>query len=230
MNRIRLAIVDDYALFRSGMGYIISEFENVELVTSVSNGQEFLDSLSTARELPDIVLMDLKMDKLDGMETTKILSRDYPSISVLVLSLYFSEAFVLRMIELGAAGYLPKNAEPEEVRHAIYKVNEKGFYYSDEVLRILRLSIQSRRKPKPTFSSITPLSSREKEVLKLICEQKTNIEIAEKLFISDRTVAGHRNHILEKTGARNTAGMVIYAIEHGIFDMTDSSREKLLDK
>lgn len=217
MNPIRIAIVDDEALFRKGMGYIISDFEGMELIMEAPDGQDFLDRLAAGAPLPDVVLMDMKMERLNGMETTKILLERHPDVKVLVLSLYFSEAFVIHMIETGASGYLPKNSDPEEVRMAIEAVVSKGFYYSEAVMEIMRSNLLSRERPKPVFDSSEALSKREVEVLELICQQYTNKEIAEKLFISDRTVAGHRNNILDKTGARNTAGMVIYAISKGFY-------------
>jgi len=217
MGAIKIAIVDDEALFRKGMGYIISDFEGMELVLEAPDGQDFLDMLSAGANLPDVVLMDMKMERLNGMETTKILLDRHPDVKVLVLSLYFSEAFVIHMIETGASGYLPKNSDPEEVRMAIEAVVSKGFYYSEAVMDIMRNNLLSRERPKPVFDSSEALSKREIEVLELICQQYTNKEIAEKLFISDRTVAGHRNNILDKTGARNTAGMVIYAISKGFY-------------
>ena len=217
MPPINIAIVDDEALFRKGMGYIVSEFEGMELMLEAPDGQDFLDMLAAGSPVPDVVLMDMKMERLNGMETTRLLLEQHPDVKVLVLSLYFSEAFVIHMIETGASGYLPKNSDPEEVRMAIEAVVSKGFYYSEAVMDIMRKNLVSKERPKPVFDSAEALSKREVEVLKLICQQLTNKEIAEKLFISDRTVAGHRNNILEKTGARNTAGMVVYAISKGFY-------------
>lgn len=218
MPAIKVAIVDDEALFRKGMGYIISDFEGMDLVMEAPDGEDFLKMLDAGYPVPDVVLMDMKMARLNGIETTKRLLDIHPDVKVLVLSLYFSEAFVIHMIETGASGYLPKNSDPEEVRMAIEAVVSKGFYYSDEVMEIMRSNLVSRERPKPVFDSAEALSKREVEVLKLICQQYTNKEIADQLFISDRTVAGHRNNILEKTGARNTAGMVIYAISNGLYN------------
>ncbi len=227
MAPIKICIVDDEALFRKGMGYIISDFDGMELIGEYPDGEDFLNGIKAGDPLPDVVLMDMKMERLNGMETTKLLLNDHPDVKVLVLSLYFSEAFVIHMIETGASGYLPKNSDPEEVRMAIEAVYGKGFYYSEAVMEIMRSNLLSREKPKPIFDSSEALSKREIEVLELICQQFTNKEIAEKLFISDRTVAGHRNNILDKTGARNTAGMVIYAISKGFYRPDQNLPEQL---
>jgi len=213
MNQIKIAIVDDETLFRDGINLVLQRFDRVEVVLEANNGQEFLDKLKVATILPDIVLLDLKMPVLNGSETAKILTKDFPNIKIIVLSTYFSKAFVYNMVEIGAAAYLPKNASREDVELTIHTVADSGFYYSEDVIKILRDSIRDKEKSRRLSFEIN-VTPREKEILQLICEQNTNAEIAKKLFVSARTVDGHRMNLLQKLNCRNTAGLVAFAIQN----------------
>lgn len=214
---ITIAIADDETLFRKGIHILVEGFDNMEVCLEAEHGQDLLDQLAQAQSLPDILLMDLNMPVLDGVEAAKILQRDFPSINIIVLSSYFSKAFIINMIELGASGYLAKNSLPEEVEKTIKEVAEKGFSYGDQVMEVIRENMMKKLKVKPSFAP--SLSTRETEVLQLICEQYTAAEIADKLFISQRTVDGHRNNLLQKLNCRNTAGLVVYALQNGLVKM-----------
>jgi len=216
---IRLALVDDEPLFRKGMRYIMEAYDDVEVCMEASDGLEFIQQLENSGTRPDIVLLDMKMTEMNGMETTRYLALHFPDIRVVILSLHFSEAFVTHMIGLGACAYLAKNSDPEEVYKAVRTVQEKGFYYSDATVDMMRNSMLKKKKAKAAFAEGEPPTKREIEILKLICQQYTNAEIAEKLFLSQRTVDGHRNNLLEKTGARNTVGLVLYALANGYFEI-----------
>ena len=217
MKIIKVDIADDEALFRKGMKLILDSQSELEVVLEAENGKDLLDQLSQTKELPDILLLDLKMPEMNGIEAAKILQKDYPTLKTIVLSTHFSRAFIINMIELSAVAYLPKNSLPAEVVETIEAVYKNGFYYNSEVLAIIRENIISKKKPKAQFS--LDLTSREKEVLQLICEQCTAPEIAEKLFISPRTVDGHRNNLLLKLDCRNVAGLVVFALQHQIVDI-----------
>ncbi|MEL6251923.1 MAG: response regulator transcription factor [Bacteroidota bacterium] len=209
---INVAIADDEVLFLKGLKILISDFEEMEVILEAHNGKDLLEKLEAEEKLPDILLLDLNMPEMNGVETAKQLQEKYPSIRFIVLSTYFSKSFIINMIELGAAAYLPKNSLPEEVEASIREVYEKGFSYNDKVMEVIRENLVKKTRPKITF---TPeLTEREKEVLQLICEQYTAGEIAEKLFISPRTVEGHRNNLLQKFNCRNTAGLVVYAVQN----------------
>lgn len=221
MQPIYLTIVDDEALFRKGLISLIKDFEGIELLSEASNGRELLDYLSTHSSHPNIVLLDLKMPILNGIETAKILERDYPNINVIVLSTYFSETFVFNMIEIGAASYLAKNTAPKEVEKTIQLVHKKGFYYSDEIIKIIRQNIiHKKQQSKASFD--IQITKREQEILQLICEQYTNAEIAKKLYISNRTVDAHRNNLLQKFNCKNTAGLVAFAIQRKLITIDPS--------
>jgi DNA-binding NarL/FixJ family response regulator len=219
---IRLAITDDEALFRRGIAMLTQDFEGIELVLEASNGQELLDKLAESEEKPEVLILDLKMEVMDGVETAKHLAKLYPDIRIIILSSYFSKAFVINMLEIGAASYLPKNSTPDEVETTIRAVADKGFYYSEAVMNIVRENLMNKKKPAmPGFE--VSISGREKDVLQLICEQYTNAEIAEKLFISARTVEWPRTNLLQKLNCRNTAGLVAFAIQQELIQIDPSS-------
>jgi len=214
---IKIAIADDEQLFRKGILFLLEREANFNILFEAENGQELVDTLKTATELPDVILMDLKMPKLNGVETTKFIQKKYPDIKIIALTSYGGKSFITNMIDVGASSYLLKNTTPKVVVHTINQVFEKGFYYDEQVLKIIDDSLFSSNK-KMIKSDLDEnfISKREKDVLDLICKQYTTNEIAEKLFISPRTVEGHRNNLLLKTQSKNVAGLVIYCIQRKI--------------
>jgi DNA-binding NarL/FixJ family response regulator len=217
MEIIKIAIADDEALFRRGMKLILEGHKGLEVCLEAENGVDLLDQLKLTKNLPDILLLDLKMPVMNGIEAAKILQVKYPLLKTIVISTHFSRAFIINMIELSAVAYLPKNSQPQAVVDTIKAVHANGFYYNSEVLGIIRENIISKKKPKAQFS--LDLTAREKEVLQLICEQDSAPEIAEKLFISPRTVDGHRNNLLLKLNCKNVAGLVVVALQDQIVEI-----------
>lgn len=216
---IKIAIADDEALFRKGLCQIIKGFEGIEVILEASNGEQLLELLDKVDLIPEVLLLDLNMPKLNGIETSKKLRQFYPTIKIIVLSTYFSKAFIINMIELGAAAYLPKNSMPETVERTITDVMEKGFAYSHKVLEVIRENMITKSKPKTSILGVVELTQREREILQLICEEYKTEEIAQKLYISPRTVDGHRNNLLQKSGCRNTAGLVVFALQHNLVNL-----------
>jgi DNA-binding NarL/FixJ family response regulator len=217
--QILVALADDEALFRRGMRLILEDYQDMKIVLEAENGEELLNRIRQSSELPEVLLLDLKMPGMTGIEAAEIIRKEFPSIMIVVVSSHVSKAFILNMIEIGAAAYLGKNAHPDEVVDTIRKVREKGFYYNQMVMEVIRDNITGRNPVKPQRSFEVELTSREKEVLQLICAEWTTQEIAEKLYISNRTVEGHRNNMLSKLGCRNTAGLVVYAIQNGLVQL-----------
>ena len=216
-SNILVAIADDEALFRRGMRLILEDYPDIQVVLEAENGEELLRNIRQSEELPEVLLLDLKMPGITGIEAAEIIRKEFPSILIVIVSSHVSKAFILNMIEIGAAAYLGKNAHPDEVVETIRMVREKGFYYNQMVMEVIRDNLTGRNPVKPQRSFDIELTAREKEVLQLICAEYTTQEIADKLYISNRTVEGHRNNMLSKLGCRNTAGLVVYAIQNGFF-------------
>lgn len=218
-NTIKIILVDDEILFRKGISFLLGREKNIEIIFEASNGDALILFLEDNRNRhPDIIIMDLKMPGINGVEATKIIHSQFPAIKIIALTSYDSKSFVANMIDVGAVSYLIKNATPQELLTTINEVALKGFYYTDYVLKIIQANVLSNKKTKNTFDNDI-LTAREMEVLKLICSQKSTLEIAKDLFISPRTVEGHRNNLLLKTESRNIAGLVVYAVQKEIITL-----------
>lgn len=194
---------------------LLRDMDGVQVVFECGNGEELLTGLRD--NTIDIVLLDLEMPVMDGMKALARLRQEYPEVKVIVLSTHNKEDLIAHAMDSGAAGYMLKSADTDEIEGAIRSVRESGYYYSDRVSHVMLHSVVRKQKVKPTFREVDPLSERELEVLRAICQGLTNTEIAGKLFISPRTVDGHRNNMLLKTGAKNTAGLVVYAMTKGYY-------------
>jgi len=219
MNKIKIAIADDQLLFRKAITEVIRNIEDFELLTDAENGQLLLDWLSVSESKPDIVLVDLEMPVMNGVKLNEQLHILYPSVKVIILTVFNQERFISKMIEAGANGYLAKNCHIDELILAIRAVYKTGFYFNNDCLAAMRNAAQHRNTKLKNINNIPfNLTRREEEILLLLCREYSTAEIAEKLFLSARTVEGHRINLLAKTGCRNTAGLVIFAIKHGMFE------------
>jgi len=212
---IRIAIADDHQLVRSGMVMILRDNPEFVVVQQASDGQELLDGLAQSK--PDVVLLDLEMPVLGGQDTLTEIRKQYPDIRVLMLTMHNTDAFIIQMMELGANGYLIKNTEPKEVVKAIYKVVEAEFYFSEEVSKAMLHGISNPELKNKAGLDSHGLTEREVDVLRLICEEKTTTEIGEALFLSPKTIEGYRKALMDKTEAKNMAGLVLFAIRHGLY-------------
>jgi DNA-binding NarL/FixJ family response regulator len=220
MGPIKVAITDDHKIFRKGVILSLRPYTNIKFVLEADNGQDLLDRLESIPddEKPEIVLMDLRMPVKDGIETTKLLAKRYPSIQVIALTMYEDERFVSHMMEIGANGYLLKSTEPSEIRKAILEVKAKGYYLNNFVNRILLKKSHAKNKVIPNLTSEITLSDREKDVIKYICMEYTAQEIAQKMEISPRTVESIKDRLMERFGTKNTAGLVFYAVKNNLID------------
>lgn len=217
MKPIKLAIADDQVLFLKGLRLLINSFDGIELIIEAANGKELLEAV--AAHPPDVILMDLKMPVMDGLEATERIKEQYPDIKILILSTYDEDHLIHHLMKVGANGYLLKNEEPKEVKAAIKAVMEKDFYFNDYVSKALLTGVQNPQKVADPWEGKEQISKREKEVLDLICKELTSAEIADQLFISLRTVENHRKSLLAKTGARNTAGLILFAVRNQLVSL-----------
>lgn len=216
MSPITIAIADDYKIFREGLKLCFNTDANLKVLFEADNGEALLESLKT--EKPDIIIMDLNMPLLDGMEATKQIRKKYEDIKILVVTMYDNDKFIIHLMENGAHGYLLKNAEPKEIIKAVYAVCENGYYFNDLVNKALLKKLVMKNNLKPSFNHNVELTEREQEVLKMICEEKTAVEIGKEIFLSPRSVEGIRTRLIEKVGVRNTAGLVMFAVKNGLAD------------
>lgn len=220
METIRIGIVDDQQLFRESLATVIKGVPGFALVMEAENGLDCLAQLAAAKVRPGVLLIDIEMPGMDGMDLNARLQDEFPEINVLVLSVYNREKLVSKVIGAGANGYLSKNCNKEELITAISVIHKTGFYVNSALLKAIQSGATARTNSSQRRNSIDiELTAREKEVLALICRELNNAEIAERLFLSTRTVEGHRNNLLAKTGCRNTAGLVLFAVKYGFYEL-----------
>lgn len=220
MATIKLAIADDESLFRNGISFILQREDDIEVIYEASDGSEIISYLKENPEHPDIIIMDLKMPLLNGVDATRIVTEEFPAIKVIALTSYYTKPFIANMISIGAASYLIKNTTPQELLTTIREVAKKGYYYDEKVLEVIKDDYNAIRNVKSNFHNLD-LTTREKEVIRLICMQYSTKEIADKLFINHRTVEGHRNNLMLKTESKNIAGLVVFALQHQIINLED---------
>ncbi|NBJ08438.1 DNA-binding response regulator [Alistipes sp. Z76] len=217
---IRIALVDDHSLFRRGLKVLLSARPDFEVVADAGSGEEFLAMLPTAR--PDVVFMDYAMPAMNGAETSERALALCPDLKIITLSMFGDNAYYSRMVSSGAKGFLLKDSEFDEVVEAVETVHAGGTYFSASLLKSLSHSIRSAAAGGDAAAAVAEcdrLSDREVEILVAICQGLSTQEIADRLFISKRTVDKHRANILEKSGCKNTASLVVYAIRHRLVEV-----------
>ncbi len=208
----RITLVDDHSLFRNGLRGLLEHYADCRVVYEASGGEEFLAALDTLET--DIVFMDFAMPGMDGARTTELALAHRPDLKIITLSMFGEESYYSRMVQAGARGFLLKDSDIEDVIEAIESVMAGGSYFSPQLLS----SLTGRMRTRENISD-EQLSEREREILIAVCRGLSNQEIADELFISKRTVDKHRANILEKTGCKNTASLVVFAIRNGIVDI-----------
>ncbi len=213
MNKIKIVLADDHQLFRNGLKILLDAFDDFEIAGEACNGDEVLKIIENSK--CHIVLMDIDMPVMDGIEATRRALEINPDIKIIALSMYGEEEYYHRMVEAGAKGFILKDSDINEVKDAITTVHNGGNYFSQELLQHVIQRIRSRE----TETKHANLSKREKEILLKICEGLSNQEIANTLFISKRTVDKHRANLLGKTQSKNTASLILYAIKNKIIEI-----------
>jgi DNA-binding NarL/FixJ family response regulator len=218
MSAIKVFLVDDHKLIRDGIKAHFDEDDRFKVVGEAANGKIALELMKEIET--DIVLMDINMDVMDGIECTTTITELYPDVKVLALTMLAENQHIKEMLKAGAVGYLLKNSNEQEIKQGIISVSEGEPFYSPKVLHTVMNSFSASigKKKKSRFEPSIPLTEREKEVLVLIIKEYSNQEIADNLFISKRTVDAHKRNLLEKTGAKNVAGLVIFALNNGIIN------------
>lgn len=213
MNKTKILIVDDHTMFLQGLILLLEQEKKLEIVGKAINGVEALNIIKKGNV--DLVILDISMPEMDGIELSKILKKDFPHVKILVVSTHSNVSIISRLIRIGINGYLLKNAEKAELLQAIDSISNGENYFSEETEE---KHISNNLRIERQISTLTELSSREKEILILIAHEYNTAEIAEKTFISLNTVNTHRKNLLSKLNAKNTAGLVKYAVENGLVD------------
>ena len=210
-------VVDDHQLVRDGIKSLLSDIKNIIVVGEAGNGKEATEKLGSISV--DIVLMDVEMPLMNGWDATETIVSQYPDTKVIALTTFSEKAIVHKMINAGASGYILKNSSKEMLVEAINNVFEGRQHFSSEIsLALLKLSAEETIKPKKTQSSLHLLTAREVEILRLIAQGMSNNEIADKLFISNKTVKAHRENIMQKLNLHNVVGLVRFAIDNELID------------
>jgi len=220
---MKILIADDHLLFRLGLASVLKQFDFVSKVQEAENGREVIEEIT--KESYDVVLMDINMPVMNGTEATRLIKREFPGIKVIALTVFEDQKHVIEMIESGASGYIIKNTNANEIKTALLKVTNNELYFSRQISESLITSLVNKHTMRKSQYN-EQLSNREKEILYLICKEYTSKEIADSLYLSEKTVDWHRLNLLQKTHSKNIAGLVLFALRCGIID-DDMMKPKL---
>lgn len=213
---INISLVDDEVLFLNGMVKLLSQHKRIKVCDSYTSSEELIEDWKSKKEKVDIVLVDMKLPGINGIELTQFIMENSPEVKVIGLSSHYSRVFIFQMLKLGAAAYLPKNAEVDRLIRTIEHVNDEGFYFDDIELKALKNSTLGAKEKKEFL--FLGLSERELQVLLLICQQYKTQDIADQLFISTKTVEQHRAKLLIKTESKNVVGLVLFALKYQLVE------------
>jgi two-component system response regulator DegU len=216
-NKIKVVIADDHKLFRKGIIALLSDLDFIGEIEEAANGAELLELLANMKILPDVILLDLRMPVMDGVEAQQKIGKLYPDIKVIILTMEDDEQYILHLINEGVNGYLLKNADTDEMEKSIQKVIEQGFYFSEDISKLVMKSLI--RKDKNDTAINFDFNERELQILELICKEFTTAEIADKLCLSDRTIEGYRQKLIDKANVKNIAGLVVFAVKHNLVQL-----------
>ena len=216
MPNIRIAVVDDHEIVRDGIQVLLEDEPGMDIVFEAENGKEAIKYCK--KDTPDLIIMDITMPEMDGIEATKIIKDRYPDVKILALTMLSEDQHIRKMIKAGASGYILKSSGKEELLNAINKIIDGQHYFSDDATQAILQELVNPEIKSTRDADEINITDREMEVLKLIVDEYTNQEIADELFVSVRTVDAHRRNLLQKTGAKNTAGLVKYAIKNDLFN------------
>jgi DNA-binding NarL/FixJ family response regulator len=213
-EKLKIFIVDDHEFFRNGLKMVVNRLKYAKVTGEAANGKEFLEMLG--KEEPDIVLIDIQMPLMNGIEATRLALEEYPDLKIVALTMFDDEEYVQSMIDAGAKGFLLKNITKEILDQALQAIQSGKNYYSPELFNFFTKKVVSE--PRYDEEEVQ-LTRREKEILQLICDGLTNKEIADRLFISERTVVGHKSNLLAKTNTKSSVGLLSYAIRNKLVEV-----------
>jgi two-component system, NarL family, invasion response regulator UvrY len=213
-SKVKVALADDHVLLRRGLANLVDSFDEYSVVLQADNGLD-LQNMINKDNVPDLVLLDINMPKMDGFATAQWLKQTYPLVKILALSMYDNENSVIRMFKAGVKGYILKDCEPHELKAALDAVIQKGYFYSELVTGKLIHSINNLDE-NADIRNLAQLNDKELQFLKLACTEMTYKEIADKMFLSPRTIDGYRDALFEKLNLKTRVGLVMYAIKNGI--------------
>lgn len=212
---IKVILVDDHKMFREGLKFALSQMKGVEVIGEASDGRQFLDVVK--KKKPDVVLMDISMPKMDGIEATQSALQLDPDIKIITLSMFSDPEYYQKMVAAGTKGFLVKETGIDELKQAIEIVAGGGTYFSQKLLQNIIVNI-SNPVVKSSRSKVVELTRREEEVLELICKGYSNKEIADSLFISQKTVEGHKSNLMDKTNTKSAINLMLFALKHQLID------------
>lgn len=216
-KKINIGLVDDDLILLEGLGLLLSTIPTLNIVFSTTQPDDVIRQLTEldSQVFPSVLLIDIKMEPINGFQLVELVKEMYPNIKIIILSSYYRQSYLGQMVKLGVSSFLPKNSPKELLFEAIQQVAEKGVYFTENEQKLLINFLQNK---KSRYNEEPVFTERETEVIKLICKELTNQEIADKLFLSKRTVETHRQRILERIGAKNTVGLVVYAVVNQIYN------------
>jgi DNA-binding NarL/FixJ family response regulator len=216
MGDVKVLLVDDHNIVKQGLRVILESHDSITVVDEAGNGKEAIEKLRDGLNV-DIVVIDINMPEMNGIQAAEIIVKEFVDLRILALTMLNEEYHIRKMLKAGAHGYILKNSSKDELLNAVLSIHKGEHYFSKEATNIIMMDMVNGA-PQNTEAPAEEvyLTEREKDIIKLIAKEFTNAEIAEKLFISVRTVDAHRRNLLQKIGARNTAGLVVYAIEHNL--------------
>jgi len=217
MENTNIIIVDDHKIFRDGLILLLSNFDFVSVVGEAANGEEFLELIDNVK--PDIVLMDINMPKMNGIEATKQALKKYPELKVIALTSFADDEYIEQMISAGVEGYMLKRSDIEDFEKAIKKVADGGSYFSAEIIKVISRNLYKEKERKSGEQLLDKFTPREKEILNLICKGLNNEQIAELIHLSPKTVEKHKSNLFQKTETFNTVNLVIYAFKNQLISL-----------
>ena len=215
-DTIKVAIADDHKIFRDGIKMALSGKKYLRIIWEAEDGKDLMHKMRI--KLPDVLLMDIRMPEMDGVNAILQLRKEYELVKVIVLTMYDDQEMITKMMEMGANAYLTKTTDPEEIYNAILTCMNDDFYFNDLVNRAVLLKLQQRKPPKPYFPAAAGFSEKELKILKLIADDKTTEEISKEVYLSPRTIETIRQNMKTKVGARTIAGLVMYAMRNKLLE------------